>query len=334
MALVLDNFTYLGIRFTHTGNLSQSVKALSEQALKAYHNLLYVFDRVHLDVKTKLSLFDAMVVPILLYGSEVWGVYGYKEIDKLHIKFCKYILGVRQQTSNYAVYGELGRYPLSLIAKERSLKFWLKIMKNTNSPIYNMYIELNDIVNRNCWSNCIKNIIDSLGYSHVFNNVDFNTNYLPLFKRRMRDHFIQEWHTVIASSPKLDYYAKFKETFCYEDYLDKCKNEKFRKSFSRLRLSSHSLEIETGRYNGIDRMNRLCKLCNQNVVESEYHFLLCCTKYTDIRNKYLGHQSWPSLNKFNALMSTKNSKLLYKISKFIAEAFEIRTNALNDLIII
>ena len=129
-----------------------------------------------------------------------------------------------------------------------------------------MYIELNDIVNRNRWSNCIKNNIDSLGYSHIFNNVDCNKNYLPLLKRRMRDHFIQEWHTVIVSSPKLDYYAKFKEIFCYEDYLDKCRNEKFRKSFSRLRLSSHSLEIETGRFNGIDRMNRLCKLCNQNVV--------------------------------------------------------------------
>ena len=70
---IVDNFTYLGIRFTYTGNLSQSVKALSEQALKAYHSLLYVFDRVNLDVKTKLSLFDSMVVPILLYGSEVWG---------------------------------------------------------------------------------------------------------------------------------------------------------------------------------------------------------------------------------------------------------------------
>ena len=178
------------------------------------------------------------------------------------------------------------------------------------------------------------NVVDSLGYSHVFNNVDINTNYLPLFKRRMRDQFIQEWHTAIANSPKLDYYAKFKETFCYEDYLDKSKNDKLRKSFSRLRLSSHSLEIETGRYNGVDRINRLCKLCNQNVVETEYHFLLCCTKYRDIRTKYLGHQSWPTINKFNALMSTKNSKLLYNISKFVMESFEIRTNALNNLLTI
>ena len=55
-------------------------------------------------------------------------------------------------------------------------------------------------------------------------------------------------------------------------FVTKSKNEKFRKSYTRLRLSSHSLEIETGRYNGIDRINRLCKLRNKNVVESEYHF--------------------------------------------------------------
>ena len=33
---IVDNFTYLGINFSHTGNLSHSVKALCEQALKAY----------------------------------------------------------------------------------------------------------------------------------------------------------------------------------------------------------------------------------------------------------------------------------------------------------
>ena len=66
----------------------------------------------------KLSLFDKMIVPILLYGSEVWGIYGYKEIDKLHLKYCKRILSVKQQTPSCAVYGELGRFPLSNICIE------------------------------------------------------------------------------------------------------------------------------------------------------------------------------------------------------------------------
>ena len=98
-------------------------KSLSDQALIAYYNLLKLFDRVKISIKTKLTLFDTMVVPILLYGSEIWGVYNYHEVDKLHIKFCKRILGVRKNTQNYAVLGELGRVPLFILAKERAVNF-------------------------------------------------------------------------------------------------------------------------------------------------------------------------------------------------------------------
>jgi len=58
---------------------------------------------IHIDTKTKLSLFDSLVVPIIPYSSEVWGIYNTKEMAKLHLKLCKYVLGVRQTTSNVAV---------------------------------------------------------------------------------------------------------------------------------------------------------------------------------------------------------------------------------------
>ena len=83
------------------------------------------------DIKTKLKLFDSLVFPILLYASEVWGIYEYKHIDKIHIKFCKNIVGVRSQNPNYSVYEHLGHYPPSVIAKERSIKFWLKFWQTT-----------------------------------------------------------------------------------------------------------------------------------------------------------------------------------------------------------
>ena len=82
----------------------------------------------------KLSLFDKLVTPTLWYGSEIWGIYNYKEVDELHIRFCKMILGVRKQTMNYAVLWDLGRLPLSSIAKFRSIKYWLQIQDN-NNPI-------------------------------------------------------------------------------------------------------------------------------------------------------------------------------------------------------
>jgi hypothetical protein len=86
-------------------------------------------------------------------------------------------------------------------------------------------------------------------------------------------------------------------------------NDKLRQQLTCLRLCSHSLDIELGIYNNIERSNRLCKLCNQNAVESEYHFVLRCSPYSGIRSKYLGQCSWPTIQKFNALMSNKSKKI-------------------------
>ena len=97
------NCCYLRVLFSKTGNLKLAVKALTEQANRAMNNLLALFKCTHVDLCTKCSLFDSLVVPILLYASEVWGIYGYTDIYILHMKFCKLLLGVRKQTVNAAV---------------------------------------------------------------------------------------------------------------------------------------------------------------------------------------------------------------------------------------
>jgi hypothetical protein len=220
---IVDNFVYLGVRFNYNGTFKLCVKTLQDQALKAYFNLLYLFDRVDLDVKTKFTLFDAMVAPILLYGAEVWGVYNLHEIDKLHLRFCKQILGVKSQTPNYAVFGELGRMPLYIICKERSIRFWLKIMKNPQSPIHELYKDQCLNINGSCWAKRINSIIDHLGYSYLRDNFDNRINYFPEIKRRLRDQFIQEWSNGINTMPKLEMYCKYKKDFVFEDYIYKIK---------------------------------------------------------------------------------------------------------------
>jgi len=52
-----------------------------------------------------------------------YGVYNIREVDKLQLIFWKTLLSVKK-------YGELGRFPFSLLAKQRALKLWMKIMKN------------------------------------------------------------------------------------------------------------------------------------------------------------------------------------------------------------
>jgi hypothetical protein len=45
--------------------------------------------------------------------------------------------------------------------------------------------------------------------------------------------------------------------------------------------------VETGRYYNIDRHARICNMCNNNDIEDEYHFILECSKYVEIRRKYI-----------------------------------------------
>ena len=64
-------------------------KTLSDKALRTMNNLVVLFKQKKLDIKTKLLLFDRMVAPILLYSSELWGIYDYNEIDKIQLKCIK-----------------------------------------------------------------------------------------------------------------------------------------------------------------------------------------------------------------------------------------------------
>ena len=65
-------------------------------------------------------------------------------------------------------------------------------------------------------------------------------------------------------------------------------DDDLRTAFTRLRLSSHRLRIETGRWSRIDRAERLCQ-CGLDV-QSEQHVLSDCDLVSDIRRSY-GFQS-------------------------------------------
>lgn len=59
------------------------------------------------------------------------------------------------------------------------------------------------------------------------------------------------------------------------------------KNIARLRLSSHILAYETGRYQNIFRDQRKCFLCNFHDLEDEYHNALKCPYYSDVSNLFL-----------------------------------------------
>ena len=97
-------------------------------------------------------------------------------------------------------------------------------------------------------------------------------------------------------------------------YLSKLQSNRLRRNFTSLRLGSHKLDIESGRFHNIPRENRLCQ---QGVVESEFHFLLCCNHYQTLRDTHYGNMPWSKINTFNSIMSRKIKSKLLNTSKYI-----------------
>ena len=252
---IVSKFCYLGIVFTPGGSNFEAQKTLAGQAHKAVFTLnKYLYNFSELTPSHKLELFDKLVSPILNFGSEVWGFYKSSSIETVHLQFWKRIIGVKQSTQNDFIYGDLGRTDYQSRRYIIIIKYWLKIISSDDrkyiKQVYNTM--LNDITLqplKQNWASCVKNLLSRLGFLHVWESqgVGNENAFLKIFKQRITDNFTQNWHSRLGNSTRARSYLTF-ANFQYQKYLDILSIVKYRKSLSRLRLSSHRLEVEVGRW--------------------------------------------------------------------------------------
>ena len=86
------------------------------------------------------------------------------KLKKIHLQFCKKLLGVRQQTQTNFVYGELGRNSLKVGRVINVIKYWLKVVQldDTNyvKIVYNvMCRDLAIKPNSTSWANISQTLI-------------------------------------------------------------------------------------------------------------------------------------------------------------------------------
>lgn len=209
-------------------------------------------------------------------------------------------------------------------------------MKDSDSLVYHVYKRLYDqTVNApqiKSWASEIKKELNNMGLGNLWISQFERIPQFSVIKQRIRDQYIQTWNASLNSMSKLESYSRYKKTFEMEKYLQILSNDTLRKHLSAFRLVSHRLEIEIGRHNNIPREQRICKICNMQQTESEYHFLLVCPAYHDLRTKYLPRSflSWPTLQKFDSLMKHNGNKMLSNIAKFIAAANKLRSEIVGS----
>ena len=131
----MGDYVYLGTIFNYNGHFHKAIHKQVLQGRRAMFNLLHKVRNLHLAVDIACKLYDTLVVPILLYSSEIWGFQDLKEIEVQHRKFLKSILRVHKGTASCIVYAELGPRELKSNVHSRKANYWLRIAQGKESKL-------------------------------------------------------------------------------------------------------------------------------------------------------------------------------------------------------
>jgi hypothetical protein len=129
-----------------------------------------------------------------------------------------------------------------------------------------------------------------------------------MLKQRIKDIWLIDFNNRLEDSTRALFFRTI-ISFNFSKYLDAINIRKYRIALARLRMSSHRLAVESGRWRKPECfpfIERLCHICN--ILEDKYHFVLVCDMFKELNTKYIKIYYWnhPSNFQFIALMTTEN----------------------------
>ena len=283
-------------------------------------------------------IFDTLIMPILTYGSDVWGYnkMALSILDKVFLRSVRCTLGIKCTTSNIIVLGECGRMPPSVMCTINTLCFLNRLMcMNDDSLVKQVYVELQHLTGQgfDTWVSSTGKLAASYQLDLYMNPIKFRNEC----KNVVRSKFINQWAADIANitkNPILRTYRNIKLSFGTEPYIYLVKDRRYRHAISRLRCSSHILHIEKGRYTRprTPLHERLCYSCN--CVEDELHFVIACSLnrterivlYDKVARKFPEFDQLADVEKFVFLFTFKDAQMLTWLGKFLYKSFRTKSS--------
>ena len=326
---VVEEYTYLGTVFNFNGRFTKAIKKQVNQARKAMFSLITKSRRLALPVDIQCELFDKIVVPILLYGSEVWGYSNLLQIEVFYRKFLRNLLYLNKSCPNCIAYGEVGKLPLKPSVEKRMLSYWTRISESKDSKLSHILFNLQLKLHKNSetkfeWFSKIESILNSCGQSEMLIDISKYDNIeKQIIKhdicRTVDDLAIQDWRDQLSSNSACCTYRIVKEEFCFEKYL-KDSNFYDRVILTKFRSSNNLLPANKNRFSK-NISDKLCNICNSGDLADEFHFLFKCDYFNQDRNSFLSNYYTvrPNTQKMKKLFENKNKKTKLNLKKFISK---------------
>ena len=168
---VVSDYVYLGVKMNFNNTFAKAMKKQLDQGRRAQFSMLIKARKLDLPIYIQTKFFELLVCPILIYGSEVWGL---KKIDMLEILYQFFFpKKLRPSTPNCMIYGEVGKLPQQTFVDKQLIVYWLRVLnKEVHTFAYMVYMIALNLFRRNeyrsQWLKRVQYILDSCGLSYMW----------------------------------------------------------------------------------------------------------------------------------------------------------------------
>ena len=311
----VKEFKYLGIILTRDGKMKTAAQQMARSFMGAIARVrkagaeLGIWNRKH----AMLWLFQVFALSAGLYGCQIWATAKLslttsKDSDAhtFHTGFLKSLLGVKRATETHCILRETGQMPLYFYWFRCTMRFW-NCLLNTNNPLVHAIIQadLRIATRKGSWTHdvltALNDVPDTLPFSTAIRGQ--NRVCMEQFETVLQQHVINDWRVLDGLTPQEPHdSSRIMRTYhthfgiplgSAPGWWDEQKRSRkpilplylradiphrSLRSLSCLRLSGHTLRVETRRHhpNRCAYELRICDKCDWHTVQDEEHIILDC----------------------------------------------------------
>ena len=326
---LVSKYKYLGVTLNQNADAVFISEELAEAASCGLGSIVgKMKSNYDLSYATFTKLYMTCVDPILNYACGAWNTGGnHSKADGIQHRAIRFHAGLPKNTPVLGLVGDMGWTPSVVKRDVEVIRMYNQIVTLPHTRIARKVFEYDCSCNGE-WSSNVRHLLTSLGKAHCWdhrNPISVKEAQTSLCKM-----YEEVWCMEVEEKPKLRTYKHIKQSIRVEPHLkvNMCKWK--RALISRIRCGVLMLEVEAGRYKGIESAQRICKLCSKEP-ETELHFLFNCESYDKARNKL--YYNFPELASCadNCEKFQKLCTMPYTFSNFIAEIWNLRTAKIQTL---
>ena len=305
-------FKYLGLHFHQSGAISHLIRPIKSKAggswatVQRRHSLLQCGKAINLH----LRLLHAILVPVMQYGCEVWGMHSPRVavandarlgLQCLYDHYLRAICDLRPSTPRHMLLAELGLLPLQVFWWRQALLFWNGLAVLPSGSLYQT-VCLDDFSDAFHGGAC--NMASSL--AACLHSVGFDMprvcDVVPLLDV---DSIVEALTASLQTfgggalfCPRqaptqgvvsCTYEQWFRPYSARRRYCQLPVSGRRMQRFLQFRLGCHGLPVAAGRLAGaghVSRAQRICTCCNSGAVGDEMHLVFECVALAPLRQRY------------------------------------------------